>query len=89
MNGTLLPARLTRCRSCNTEVGWVRLPGERWRTVDTEPKPWAPYALLRDGVRAVDLTAPYVPVGERWRVDTPRFVPHHLTCVAPGMRKAG
>ena len=73
------------CRSCGERVGWVTVkPGHLRRPVDPRPKPLAEYALLRDGVTAVNLRD--AEVDERFEhYDGPRFWDHRKTCPVPSM----
>jgi hypothetical protein len=76
------------CRSCGEPIGWVTVqPGHVRRPVDPDPKPLAEYALLRNGVTAVNLRSPEV--DDRFEhYDGPRFWDHQKTCPVPSMTTA-
>lgn len=85
----LVPQQVVRCDSCGGDVGLVRLPRGRWRTVDLKPVAYGPIALLADGERAVDLTEPWIDPQERRRQYDPAFAPHNWTCPARGFKPLG
>jgi len=81
----------TDCWACGRRVGWIRLEQDRWRLVDPEPRSGAQYALLRDGVSAMDMH-------DRRRIneasdliysDGPRFGDHKHSCPLPSLRTLG
>jgi hypothetical protein len=79
---------VSSCQSCGEPIGWVTLkPGHLRRPVDPDPLPLAEYALLRDGVTAVNLRSP--DVDDRFeQYNGPRFWDHQKTCPVPSMTTA-
>lgn len=79
-------AQIGRCSACGDEIGWVRLrPHGRRRPVDPTTHRHGEYALLSDGVHAIDLRRdPNVPAHLDAAHDGPRFWDHAKTCRVPG-----
>jgi hypothetical protein len=79
---------LSICKACGQRIGWVTvMPAASKRPVDTEPRPLAEYALLRNGRTAVNLRDASVDeVFEKY--DGPRFWDHDKACPVPSMRTA-
>jgi CRISPR-associated Cas5-like protein len=76
------------CRSCGQRIGWVTIkPGTGRRPVDPEPRPHAEYALLRNGVTAVNLRDPGVDQ-QFESYEGPRFWDHRKTCPVPSLSTA-
>jgi hypothetical protein len=80
--------RRTTCYACGEEIGLAIGNQGRKLALDPKPRRYGQFALLGDGIRVLDLTAPWVP--EKYRLaDTPRFVLHSTVCDARGLRLAG
>jgi hypothetical protein len=74
------------CEACGEQIAWVTIkPDGRRRPVDTEPKPLAEYALLRDGVTAINLRHAQIDLEMVDRHEGPCFWDHRKTCRVEGM----
>lgn len=89
MNATAVVPQLSQftiCRGCKAKIAMVKvMPDRVWRAVDTEPHPLGEYALLRDGIRAVNLRHPWMDLDLADRHDGPCFWDHRKTCPARGV----